>query len=483
MSDWAERWLERLKAGDVVGCWLQQHYGKTHFGFERLAEGTYGCVWIFKALQPNVIPSGFAAKTFRVPEANTSPIDVKKLFEREIGLWVRIPPHFNVVMALGVDFVPIPAEAKKNFDGFPVVRMPLFDGTVRTWISSPPSIDEPGTLSAIAQLCNGLQWLYSHGVSGHGDLKPENILFQDLSGRFDLGVSGFPSRQTPWRISVADLGWADAWRHMGLSDRCWRPYLAPERQERVLDGAKTDVFSIGVIFTELLTGLHPAGKPTSQIARWNRGGWLNWAQTGRRELDAVKDDSLRSIINECLQPDPNDRPDPLTILASVSEHAEKNYGIPLASWLDALNKDAEDKEYLHAGWASEEIARAGAELRNEAVDDLRERLQRTSLSGSSEDKIAAVWLARSLANLLSISDEPREWQEAIDLLLHVGRLILNEIDAHDWKRAIIYAPEGMSSRDSAVEALYDLLAALRHIAGDELPEVVGFRRRILAFGR
>jgi hypothetical protein len=37
----------------------------------------------------------------------------------------------------------------------------------------------------------------------------------------------------------------------------------------------------------------------------------------------------------------------------------------------------------------------------------------------------------------------------------------------------------MSSREAGIEALYDLFAALRHMAGDELPEVIELRRSIL----
>jgi serine/threonine protein kinase len=463
---------------DWVGFWLELHY--SHYKVKEAVEGTYGQVWIMEASQPDVQPKGFAAKTFRVREATSPPslLDIGKLFEREIALWMPIPPHFNVVMALGVDFVPIPAEGRKNFDGFPIVRMPLFDGTVRAWISNPPSINEQITLAAVGQLCNGLEWLYSHGVSGHGDLKPENILYQDLRSRFEMKAQGFPGHDMPWRIGIADLGWADAWRHMGLSDRCWRPYLAPERQEVVLSGAKADAFSIGVIFTELLTGLHPAGAPTSKVDRWNRDGWFKWAKEGRRELNLVKDDSLRSLINDCLHPDPSDRPDPLTILKSVSDCAEKRYGMPLGEWLDALNKDARDKEYLHVGWAKEQIAKAGKDLRAKAVGDLKGRIEQICRSSSPEDKIELVWLARSLAILLSKGDEPAEWREAYDLLLRVSHLILEEISSLDWRKTIIYAAEGMSSARAGVEVLHDLLSSLQRIAGNELAEVVELRLRI-----
>ncbi|HUF61876.1 MAG TPA: protein kinase [Verrucomicrobiales bacterium] len=106
-------------------------------------------------------------------------------------------------------------------------------------------------LSVVPEICNALQYAHEEGVL-HRDIKPENILL-DSRGRVKiadfgiakmLGASGTASGLT---LHGAALGTPH--------------YMAPEQIERpdTVDH-RADIYSLGVVFYELLTGELPLGR-------------------------------------------------------------------------------------------------------------------------------------------------------------------------------------------------------------------------------
>ena len=104
----------------------------------------------------------------------------------------------------------------------------------------------PARLTQIAlQIANGLAYAHQHGVI-HRDIKPANIILMRRGGIVkitDFGIAHIPtSAQTE---SGALLG----------SPR----YMSPEQvQGKIVDG-RSDVFSLGVVLYEILTGHTPFG--------------------------------------------------------------------------------------------------------------------------------------------------------------------------------------------------------------------------------
>src|ERR1043165_2699646 len=107
------------------------------------------------------------------------------------------------------------------------------------------------TLGIVQQVCDALQFAHDEGIV-HRDIKPENILL-DKKGR----------------VKIADFGLVKLMRHdkdehhltathqvMGTLR-----YMAPEQVEgnREVDH-RADIFSLGVVFYELLTGELPLGR-------------------------------------------------------------------------------------------------------------------------------------------------------------------------------------------------------------------------------
>lgn len=106
-------------------------------------------------------------------------------------------------------------------------------------------------LSIIPRICEAIGYAHQEGVL-HRDIKPENIL---------LGRKG--------EVKIADFGIAkllgDDSRAAGLTDTdaCLGTlhYMAPEQLDRPSDvDQRADVFSLGVLFYEMLTGELPLGR-------------------------------------------------------------------------------------------------------------------------------------------------------------------------------------------------------------------------------
>lgn len=119
-------------------------------------------------------------------------------------------------------------------------------------------------LTIVPQICEALQYAHDNGVV-HRDIKPENIL---------LGKDG--------RVKIADFGLAkllvatsEQMALTGTQQVMGTPhYMAPEQLEKPTEvDHRADIYSLGVVFYELLTGELPLGQfaPPSQKANVGAG--------------------------------------------------------------------------------------------------------------------------------------------------------------------------------------------------------------------
>jgi hypothetical protein len=106
-------------------------------------------------------------------------------------------------------------------------------------------------LRIIPQICDALQFAHDEGIV-HRDIKPENVML-DRKGR----------------VKIADFGLArilgrapDDLRLTGAQDVMGTPhYMAPEQVEHPQDvDHRADIYSLGVVFYEMLTGELPLGR-------------------------------------------------------------------------------------------------------------------------------------------------------------------------------------------------------------------------------
>ena len=106
---------------------------------------------------------------------------------------------------------------------------------------SPLPIDE--ALRIARQTAAGLQEAHEHGLT-HRDIKPANIMIT-AKGRVQILDFGLARLQGESRLTEAGLLVGTA------------PYMAPEQVENLEVDHRVDLWALGVVLYEMLTGIHP----------------------------------------------------------------------------------------------------------------------------------------------------------------------------------------------------------------------------------
>ena len=130
------------------------------------------------------------------------------------------------------------------------IVMEFVDGTNLRQLMNGKELPPEQAYAIVPQVCDALQYAHDEGVV-HRDIKPENILI-DRRGRVKIADFG---------LAKLVAGSNDDFTLTGIHQVMGTPrYMAPEQMEgsREVDH-RADIYSLGVVFYEMLTGQVPAG--------------------------------------------------------------------------------------------------------------------------------------------------------------------------------------------------------------------------------
>ncbi len=208
---------------------------------ELLGQGGMGIV--YKARQPRL--DRFVALKILPAEASRDPAFAER-FAREARALAKLS-HPSIVTVY--DF--------GESDGRFYLLMEFVDGVNLRHLLRDRRLKPEEALQIVPQICEALQYAHDHGVI-HRDIKPENILL-DKKGHVKIADFGLAKLLGP---KAADSALTGSQQIMGTPH-----YMAPEQMERPLAvDHRADIYSLGVVFYEMLTGGLPLGRfaPPSQ---------------------------------------------------------------------------------------------------------------------------------------------------------------------------------------------------------------------------
>jgi serine/threonine-protein kinase len=156
-------------------------------------------------------------------------------------------------------------------------------------------------------VCEALDYVHGLGVV-HRDLKPENIMIgeEDRIKLIDFGIAASEGmrRLTFSRFSNA----------MGTPD-----YISPEQIKRKRSDGRSDVYALGVILHEMLTGHTPFDGPNPFAVMNDR---LVNDPPSAREMNPEISAQLQEILFRAMERDPQDRFASARELAAALAHPE-----------------------------------------------------------------------------------------------------------------------------------------------------------------
>ena len=152
-------------------------------------------------------------------------------------------------------------------------------------------LDDKTTIDIITQILDAVNYLHNEVKICHRDLKPENCLFKANNAKkplikiIDFGTCHFIDKNNKITGKVGTL-----------------KYMAPEIFTKPFYNEKVDIWSVGIILYNMITGREPFALDTKEYKAH---------QVSNHEInfDLIKNDDIREFCQELLEKNPNKRID------------------------------------------------------------------------------------------------------------------------------------------------------------------------------
>jgi hypothetical protein len=247
---------------------------------------------------------------------------------------------------------------------------------------SEPAAERRRLLVAFEHVCHTVAYAHARGVV-HRDLKPSNVMvgafgevqvvdwgLAKVLGQGAVADEKAERRNTPPEhtvIETARAGSKDSETVAG-SIMGTPAYMPPEQARGEVDRVdeRADVFALGAILCEILTGVPPYAGETADVARAAARGDL--ADARKRLAACGADAEIAALAERCLAPEISKRPrDAAAVAAAVTSHlaaVEQRARAAQLAAVEAKAQAAEDR-------AKADLARADAAHERDRADQQR----------------------------------------------------------------------------------------------------------------
>ncbi len=240
-----------------------------------LGRGAMGVV--YKALDPT-IGRTVALKTMRLDVHGLDAQEMVRRFQNEARA-AGVLNHPNIVTIYDAG----------EQDGIFYIAMEFIEGTtLHELLAEKRVLATDEVLQLTRQICRGLDYAHSNSIV-HRDIKPANIM---ITGNGTVKIMDFGIAKSGGQVT-------NTGQVLGTPN-----YMAPEQVKgRQLDG-RSDLFSLGVILYEMLTGEKPfVGQNVTTIIY----KIVNENPITPRDLDVTVHPGLSAIVTKALAKAPDDR--------------------------------------------------------------------------------------------------------------------------------------------------------------------------------
>lgn len=241
---------------------------------DHLGTGGMATVWL---AEDTILNRQVAVKTFKI---DSNDEDAIKRFNREANAVTSLS-HPNIVSIYGVE----------NEDNFYYLILEYVHGmTLKDYMLQNKNIPVETAVYIIKQIASGLSHAHKNGII-HRDIKPQNILMtEDLTCKItDFGISR----------AYGDTTLTQTNQMLGTVY-----YLSPEQARGNVATAQSDIYSLGILMFELLTGKIPfKGESAVAIA-------LKHLQEDLPNIDNYRSNipqSVKNIVIKSTMKNPNER--------------------------------------------------------------------------------------------------------------------------------------------------------------------------------
>lgn len=197
-----------------------------------------------------------------------SSVERRQRFLKEATIWVRLPPHPNVVTAEWVDVV----------EDQPVVIMEWVDsGDLESRIGR-KDLRQDRALEYAIQFCDGMTFAHDQAGIIHRDVKPANCLLTSRE-RLKVGDFGIAAALHDFLGTITgqqSAGPAALTRPAGTEE-----YMAPEQRSSASPDVRADVYAFGVMLFEMLTFRLPPVRTVADLPAVDRDALAERAKTRR----------------------------------------------------------------------------------------------------------------------------------------------------------------------------------------------------------